>query len=141
VIRRNTHVSFEPGRVLLRTADADRIIAEQQPKPLPSDGQPPGKPGGPSGTPGGPPPPPPPDVKLTRFFGTIELDPTRPVAKLHSIVDGILSELSRPSGAKVRLVLEIHADAPAGFPDDVVGIVRDNAKTLGFGGDARFEKE
>jgi hypothetical protein len=122
------------GEVDYRQSDADRIIAEQRPEQRPENEY--------REEHGGELSPPPPLSLRTRFFATIELDPTRLVAKLHSIVDGILSELSRPSGAKVRLVLEIHADAAIGFPNDVVGVVEDNAKTLGFAANAaKFERE
>jgi hypothetical protein len=41
-------------------------------------------------------------------------------------------ELQRTPGAKVKLTLEIDANAPDGFDDPEVGIVRDNAKQLRF---------
>jgi hypothetical protein len=36
----------------------------------------------------------------------------------------------------------VHADAPEGFPNEVVDIVRNNLRNLGFpAGSARFEEE
>ena len=43
-------------------------------------------------------------------------------------------------GAKVRVRLDIEAEAPGGFPEDVEAVVRGNAATLKFG-TAVFEKE
>ena len=41
-------------------------------------------------------------------------------------------ELQRSPGAKVKLTLEIEAEAPSGFKDEDVGVVRDNTKQLKF---------
>jgi hypothetical protein len=41
-------------------------------------------------------------------------------------------ELQRTQGAKVKLTLEIEAQAPGGFAEGEVGIVRDNARQLRF---------
>jgi len=64
------------------------------------------------------------------------------MAKLPQVAQGVVAELARPEGATIRISLEIHADAPDGFPDDVMDIVRDNLKDLGFPvGAGRFETE
>lgn len=75
-----------------------------------------------------------------RFYASIDLDPTRPVPQVGQIAQSILSELERAHGAKVRVRLDIEADAPGGFPEDVEAVVRDNAATLKFD-TAVFEKE
>ena len=52
--------------------------------------------------------------------------PMRPNPRTaHAIVVGcvLLSGQSSPNGVKLRLVLEIHGDAPIGFGDDVVTAV------------------
>ena len=41
-------------------------------------------------------------------------------------------ELQRTQGAKVKLALEIEAEAAGGFDDSEVSVVRDNAKQLKF---------
>jgi hypothetical protein len=41
-------------------------------------------------------------------------------------------ELQRSPGAEVKLTLEIEAEAPSGFNDADVGVVRDNTKQLKF---------
>jgi hypothetical protein len=41
-------------------------------------------------------------------------------------------ELQRTQGAKVKLTLEIAAEASGGFAEGEVGVVRDNARQLKF---------
>jgi hypothetical protein len=41
-------------------------------------------------------------------------------------------ELQKTQGTKVKLTLEIEAEAPNGFSDGDVGVVRDNAHQLKF---------
>ncbi len=81
-----------------------------------------------------------PPARPKRFYATVELDPSRPVPQISQIAQSILSELGRATGASVRVRLDIEADAPNGFPEDVEGVVRDNAATLKFG-TAAFERE
>lgn len=70
--------------------------------------------------------------KPTRFFGSVELDPTRPIRHFEQILNSVVQELSRTRGAKVTLTLEIAAEAVNGFEEADVGVVRDNAKALNF---------
>jgi hypothetical protein len=56
----------------------------------------------------------------------------RPVKSFDSIFNPVVMELQRTQGAKVRLTLEIQAEAPNGFPEGEVGVVRDNARQLRF---------
>jgi Protein of unknown function (DUF499)/Swt1-like HEPN len=69
---------------------------------------------------------------LRRFYGSVDLDPTRPVRDLQPIIDSVIAELLRTDGARVSLRLEIEATAPDGFKPDDAAIVRDNARTLKF---------
>jgi hypothetical protein len=75
-------------------------------------------------------------TKPTRFFGTVEIDPTRPVKSFDQILGAVIAELQRTPGAKVRLVLEIEAQAERGFDEGDVGDVRDNARQLRFKADS-----
>ena len=50
----------------------------------------------------------------------------RPVKSFAAILNAVVMELQRTHGAKVKLTLEIDADAPAGFADAVIGFIRDN---------------
>ncbi len=74
------------------------------------------------GTPGNP----------RRFYGSVEIDMVRPVKSFDAILNAVVMELQRTQGAKVKLTLEIEAEAPSGFPDSEVSVVRDNAKQLKF---------
>jgi hypothetical protein len=67
-----------------------------------------------------------------RFFGSVEIDMVRPVKSFDAILNAVVMELQRTRGANVKLTLEIEAEAPGGFPDSEVGVVRDNAKQLKF---------
>jgi len=68
----------------------------------------------------------------TRFWGSVEIDMVRPVKAFDAIVNSVVMELQRAQGAKVRIRLEIEADAAKGFPEEEIGIVRDNARNLKF---------
>jgi hypothetical protein len=53
----------------------------------------------------------------------------------------VVMELQRTPGAKVKLTLEVEAEAAEGFDDAEVGIVRDNAKQLKFNAESTgFDK-
>jgi hypothetical protein len=56
----------------------------------------------------------------------------RPVKSFDAILNAVVMELQRTKGAKVRLTLEIEADAEGGFAENDVGIVCDNARQLKF---------
>ncbi len=68
----------------------------------------------------------------TRFFGTVEIDAARPIKAVESIVNAVVLELQRTTGAKVKISLDIEAEAPNGFDEGEVNIVRDNARQLKF---------
>jgi hypothetical protein len=67
-----------------------------------------------------------------RFFGSVEIDMGRPVKAFDAILNAVIMELQRTQGAKVKLTLEIQAEAPDGFPEGEVSVVRDNARQLKF---------
>jgi hypothetical protein len=60
----------------------------------------------------------------------VTLDPSRPTPMVSQIAQSILSELDRAKGTTITMTLDIDAETPVGFPQDVEDIVRDNAKTL-----------
>jgi hypothetical protein len=62
----------------------------------------------------------------------VEIDIVRPVKAFDSIVNAVVMELQRTQGAKVKLTLEIQAEAPNGFAEGDVSVVRDNARQLKF---------
>ena len=56
----------------------------------------------------------------------------RPMKAFDAILTAVVMELQRTQGAKVRLTLEVEAQAPDGFAEADVGVVRDNASHLKF---------
>jgi hypothetical protein len=71
-------------------------------------------------------------VKLTRFHGSVTLDPSRLGRDAGRIAEEVVSHLSALKGAKVQVTLEIQVEMPNGAPDDVVRIVQENSNTLKF---------
>lgn len=67
-----------------------------------------------------------------RFFGVVELDMVRPVKAFDAVLNAVVMELQRTNGAKVKVTIEIEAEADRGFEDADVGVVRDNARQLKF---------
>lgn len=70
--------------------------------------------------------------KPRRFYGSVEIDMVRPMKSFDAIFTAVVMELQRTNGAKVKLTLEIEGEAPEGFDDSEVSVVRDNAKQLKF---------
>ncbi|MDF0697485.1 DUF499 domain-containing protein [Rhizobium sp. MC63] len=70
--------------------------------------------------------------KLRRFYGSVEIDMVRPVKSFDAVLNAVIMELQRTSGAKVKLTLEIEATAADGFDEADVSVVRDNARQLKF---------
>jgi hypothetical protein len=74
--------------------------------------------------------------KPRRFYGSVELDPTRPVKAFDAVLNAVIMELQRTQGAKVKITLEIEAEAEDGFDEADIGVVRDNARQLKFRADS-----
>jgi hypothetical protein len=68
----------------------------------------------------------------TRFHGTVELDSERVGRDASQIADEVISHLNSIVGADVRVTLEIDATIPTGAPEQVVGTVTENCKSLKF---------
>lgn len=71
-------------------------------------------------------------AKPTRFYGSVDIDPVRPVRSFEMIFSAVVAELQRSNGVKVKLTLDIEITAPDGFEDSDVSVVRDNARQLKF---------
>jgi hypothetical protein len=56
----------------------------------------------------------------------------RPIKSFDSIFNAVVMELQRTPSAKMNLTLEIEAEAPGGFHEGDVSVVRDNARQLKF---------
>ena len=83
----------------------------------------------------------PPAQRLARrFYGVVELDPTRLNKQVPEVVEHVVEHLTKLTGAKVRVKLEIDADVADGVPSKTVMDVTENARTLKFS-DFGFEEE
>ncbi len=118
--------------VLVREAEAKQQLS-RQPAAGPAPGVGPITPGlGPQQPGAEPTAEPQAPSKPRRFYGSVEIDMVRPVKSFDAILNAVVMELQRTQGAKVRLTLEIEAEATSGFEDSEVSVVRDNAKQLKF---------
>ena len=75
---------------------------------------------------------PPPPAALTRFHGTVTLDPTRVGRDAGRVADEVIAHLAGLVGASLKVTLEIEAQIPPGAPENVVRIVTENSRTLKF---------
>ncbi|HEX9839056.1 MAG TPA: hypothetical protein VGA72_06910, partial [Anaerolineales bacterium] len=75
-----------------------------------------------------------PPTLITRYHGTVELDPTRMGRDASRIADEVLSHLTSLVGAKATITLEINVEVPNGIPEDRIRIVNENCNTLKFKG-------
>jgi len=75
---------------------------------------------------------PPSQARLRRFHGSVSLDPIRLTKDAGQIAQEVVQHLTGLVGAKVEIVLEIHAEVPDGVPDNVVRAVTENCRTLKF---------
>jgi predicted AAA+ superfamily ATPase len=113
-----------------------REVASTTPTGTTSNGAGAGKEAGSSGNGSSPQSPP----KLTRFYGTVALDPARTGRDAARIADEVIAHLSGLVGSEVKITLEIEARIPQGAPDNVVRTVTENGRTLKFTSQG-FEKE
>jgi hypothetical protein len=77
---------------------------------------------------------------LRRFYGIVSIDPLRINRDTPAIANEVIQHLTRLSGARVKVTLEIEAEIPDGAPDDVVRTVTENCRTLKFNNQS-FELE
>ena len=66
------------------------------------------------------------------FAAMTKVDPARGALIVNQIFENIISELERDPNAQIEVTLEIKAESPDGFAEDVEEIVQDNAETMGF---------
>lgn len=69
---------------------------------------------------------------LKRFYGAVEINPTRLARDVGQISEEVLQHLAALPSADVKVILEICAEVPSGIPEKVVRIVTENSKTLKF---------
>jgi len=69
---------------------------------------------------------------LRRFYGNVEVDAMRINRDVSAIATEVIQHLTALQGARVKIVLEVEAEIPAGVPDDVARTVLENCRTLKF---------
>jgi predicted AAA+ superfamily ATPase len=149
----NLYTGLRGGQSLFLTADSSGLLvkpevalaqleATAKPAPLPPDAsisdaaadpaasaiRPPASPGLTVAPPSTTQPPPP-----TRFYGSVELDPTRVGRDAGRIAEEVIAHLAGLLGSEVKVTLEIEARLPDGATEQVVRVVTENSKVLGFG--------
>jgi predicted AAA+ superfamily ATPase len=82
----------------------------------------------------------PPTPKLSRFHGSVPVDPLRLGRDAARIAEEVVQHLTGLVGADVQITIEIHADLPDGAGDKLVRDVTENCRTLKFT-DYGFEQE
>lgn len=75
---------------------------------------------------------PPQAAKPKRFYGTVSLDPIRAGRDAQQVIEEVLQHLTGLPGATVEVTMEIEAKVSDGIPDEVVGTVTENCRTLRF---------
>ncbi len=123
---------LDDGLVVRAEVAARQLESEREAEPTPGpdeDGEerPPVPEPGKDGDRPAPPPP-------TRFYGHVALDPLELSTQAGKIHEAVVAFLQRLDGADVKLTLDVEATRAAGFPDDVVRTVSENANTLKFQG-------
>ena len=79
-----------------------------------------------------PAPTPPAAAPKRRFYGSIDLDPTLAKKQFADIVDEVVQQFTAKHGVKVRISIELEAEAPTGFDDGVQRAVSENCRVLKF---------
>jgi hypothetical protein len=70
--------------------------------------------------------------KLTRFHGSVTLNPIRLGRDASQIAEEVVQHLTKIDGAAVRVTLEVDADLPDGASEKLVRDVTENCRTLKF---------
>jgi predicted AAA+ superfamily ATPase len=71
-------------------------------------------------------------AKPRRYHGSVRLDPARVGRDAGRVADEIIAHLEGLVGSSVTVTLEIQAEIPDGFSDNVVRTVTENSQTLKF---------
>ncbi len=75
---------------------------------------------------------PPPPKRITRYHGTVSLDPQRVNREMATIVEEIIQRLTSMTGTQVEITLEISAERSSGFDDATIRTINENSRTLKF---------
>lgn len=69
---------------------------------------------------------------VTRFYGTVSLDPRRINKEVAAIVEEVIQRLASQPGLEITVTLDITASRPLGFDEATVRTVNENSRTLKF---------
>ena len=78
-------------------------------------------------------------AKVTQFYGATNLDPISAKGDFGTIVDEVVQHFTAKYGTEVTIRVEVQAERPSGFDEQVQRTVRANCGTLGFTS-AEFEE-
>lgn len=81
---------------------------------------------------GVPTPPKQPASKKTVFFGQVELDPIKAKLQFSDVAEEVLMLFTQKPGVKIKVSLEIQAEAPSGFDESTQRAARENCNQLKF---------
>ena len=83
-------------------------------------------------------PPPPRPSRPRRFYlkKTLRMESLLP--EVRALAEEVLLHLYKEGGVRLEVVLEAHAEAPEGFPEDLERVLRENSRVLGA--EASFEE-
>ncbi len=73
-----------------------------------------------------------------QFYSSIEIDPIQAKKQFADIVDEVILQFTSRPGMKVKIAIEIEAEAAAGFDDSLQRVVKENCNVLRFK-NAEFE--
>ena len=71
-------------------------------------------------------------TKKTVFFGQVELDPVKAKLQFSDVAEEVLMLFTSKPGVKVKVSLEIQAEAPTGFDESTQRAARENCNQLKF---------
>jgi len=136
-------VLADPVGWLVRSDVAEaQLDAQRAERPSPTVIAPVGPPDSPAGvSPSGRAPDLAEQAAMRRFFGSVDLDPTRLSRDASEVAEAVVAHLNGLVGADVRVTMEIHAEIPDGAPEDVVRTVTENSITLRFDPATGFEAD
>lgn len=131
---------FPDAAMLVTLAAAQKQLDAQQPKPAagPYSAAPgptlhaPDPSARPAQQAGGTTGPAPAPARPRRFYGSVEINLTRPLKNFEGVLNDVIRQLENVEGTRLTLTLDIEAINVEGFSEDDVGVVRDNARALKF---------
>jgi hypothetical protein len=77
---------------------------------------------------------PPKPKPITRYHGTVSLDPQRVNKDIAVIVAEVVERLTSLTGTEVEITVEISANRPSGFDEATIRTINENSRTLKFRG-------